>query len=133
MAFAQMTFHPINTDTYLANVSQQWFIHHREPTSGIQTQVSLGAHSDMYLFRDGQATRYVWSHIVDKPFGEPSPYQCPEETCWSIRPWTAKVEKVNEGIQSIMLKCKNCGFSQVYHKLEGFKHFRRDWSSENGE
>ena len=55
---------------------------------------SLGAHSDVFLFRErpeGETylcERLIGVHDGIKPVGMPAPLQC--ETCGSIRPWQVK-------------------------------------------
>jgi hypothetical protein len=128
MAFGQMTFHPINADSFLMDIALNWFIHNCSPMSGmLRKHTSLGSHSDVFMFfPDGHVMRYTWSHPVNQPFGQPSPFQCPQKHCRASKPWVpqVKMDKSRFDMISVKLTCRHCGHSlELYEWPDTFmKH-----------
>ncbi|PPQ75853.1 hypothetical protein CVT26_001352 [Gymnopilus dilepis] len=62
---------------------------------------SLGAHTSIVVFEGSKGTRYVWAHIVDRPFGQEIPFQC---TCGALKSF----QLASKTETKITLCCRTC-------------------------
>jgi len=92
----------------------QCYVYNKSKVESILHQhQSLGAHSDIFLFREcpeGETymcERLIWTHEGAKPVGNAVPLQC--EACGSIRPWSVKGKpNRNNGLEKNLVthRCK---------------------------
>jgi hypothetical protein len=132
MAFGAHDFQPYNAASFVTNAALNWFVYDRVPTGAVVGLHSLGAHTDVYFLTCGMkggsskvaTKRLTWSHPVNRPFGNPSPIQCPE--CKSLRQWEVEWGfDENRQVTSFKLSCRGnkekCKYVFVVNKPEGLR------------
>lgn len=118
MGFGQAKFQPSLSNLFVADVALYWHIQGRSPINVVHDHQAIGAHTDVYLFYpSGSACRLLWSHPGRRPFGKPTPLQCPNPKCHSLKSWSKPV-RVKEGREVVQfnLSCRHCGKTIEFHK-----------------
>lgn len=59
------------------------------------------------------ASSFTFFHEINRPFGNPQPYQCPG--CKCVRPWGRIFSKLEES----KFACQNCNHTIAYNKPNG--------------
>jgi hypothetical protein len=110
-AFNADDFIPHMANKFCQDIAINHFVTRRgNITPMLLDNCSLGAHTDVIHIRNGKALTYIWSHPVNRPFGQPMPLQC---RCKSVRSWgPADVNK--KTTREIEVKCKHCGIRQIF-------------------
>lgn len=129
MAFGSDAFQPHNATFFAMQAALNWFVYDRVPTGAVAGLHGLGAHSDVYFLtcrtKDDSTKvtmkRLTWSHPSTRPFGTPSPLQCPVCMClkeWGEAEWGFDKKKV----VSFKLSCRGdngkCKYQFVVNKPE---------------
>jgi hypothetical protein len=114
VGFTARAFHPYLTSPFLIKLLDQHLIRRRDNMAQLleavlPQEVELGAHSGVVLLQNGKVHRFIWTHVVIRPWGFDVGPQC--SSCRVLKPWEA-----NWVNGDIVLKCKWCGESSRFRK-----------------
>ncbi|KAF8968065.1 hypothetical protein BDZ97DRAFT_1655612, partial [Flammula alnicola] len=86
VAFTQADFQMTFAASFILSVAEKFFILSKTQFKAImRDHPVLGAHTHIVVFEPKTTTRYIWSHLGIRPFGNDIPVQCPR--CKSLKAW----------------------------------------------
>lgn len=109
---------------FLQKSAQLYYIH---LTTAIEPLLlgteSLGAHTNLVIFSpDGHVKKYVWTHDVDRPFGEDPPFQC---SCGTFKSFRLVAEESNKNQITLQCRYHDCKKKIVFCAVKGIEWINR--------
>ncbi|KIM35706.1 hypothetical protein M413DRAFT_79136, partial [Hebeloma cylindrosporum] len=131
IAFAQKNLQLAFTNKFLCDYAQNLFIHDKVHMGAtIFDHQTLGAHTDVILFKAGEHLRFFWAHPILRPHGNPASTIC--HSCQFFMPWIdpnakkRKLGQIKDHRAQIVHKCQNCELTLRYTFPEGAKWVRNN-------
>jgi hypothetical protein len=129
LAFTQQNLQLAFTNRFLSDYALNLFIHEKEHIGCIIfDNQTLGAHTDVMLFKDGEQTHFFWGHPILRPHGKAAPPMC--KNCRRLLPWkidsgeAGKSKKGKDEKVTLHHICIGCGAKEDHDLPEGAEWVR---------